>query len=60
MEVKKKTKIKVKPGNVTFESTDDTKAEADQTGKVTGKATGEVTINVTIAGVTLPCKVTVQ
>ncbi len=56
----KKTKFKVKPENVTFESTDDTKAEVDQTGKVTGKATGEVTINVTIAGVTLPCKVTVQ
>ncbi len=56
----KKTKFKVKPENVTFESTDDTKAEVDQTGKVTGKATGEVTINVNIAGVTLPCKVTVQ
>ena len=56
----KNTKLTAKKGEVTFASSDETKATVDQTGKITGVSAGECTINVSVAGVTLPCTVNIQ
>ena len=58
----KGTRFKAKKGgtDITFKSSDEAIATVDETGKVKGIAAGECTITVNVAGVELPCKVTVK
>ena len=58
----KNMKLKVKDGAIKFTQDEAGKAFAtvDETGKVKGIAAGECTITVSVAGVELPCKVTVK